>query len=49
MRGNSDIISGAFPDVESGPETGAMSDSLFDQQNAGYVQLLYEEFSKNPD
>jgi len=26
-----------------------MSDSLFDQQNAGYVQLLYEEYSKNPD
>lgn len=26
-----------------------MSDSFFDQQNAGYVQLLYEEFSKNPD
>jgi 2-oxoglutarate dehydrogenase E1 component len=26
-----------------------MSDSLFDQQNAGYVQLLYEEFAKNPD
>ena len=25
-----------------------MSDSLFDQQNAGYVQLLYEEYSKNP-
>ncbi|MGW8266861.1 MAG: 2-oxoglutarate dehydrogenase E1 component [Longimicrobiales bacterium] len=26
-----------------------MNDSFFDQQNAGYVQLLYEEFSKNPD
>ncbi len=26
-----------------------MSDSLFDQQNAGYVQLLYEEYSKNPE
>ena len=26
-----------------------MSDALFDQQNAGYVQLLYEEFRKNPD
>ena len=26
-----------------------MSDSFFDQQNAGYVQLLYEEYSKNPD
>jgi 2-oxoglutarate dehydrogenase E1 component len=26
-----------------------MSDSLFDQQNAGYVQLLYEEFAKDPD
>lgn len=26
-----------------------MSDSLFDQQNAGYVQLLYEEYSRNPD
>ena len=25
-----------------------MSDSFFDQQNAGYVQLLYEEFLKNP-
>jgi 2-oxoglutarate dehydrogenase E1 component len=27
----------------------AMSEPLFDQQNAGYVQLLYEEFSRNPD
>ena len=26
-----------------------MSDPLFDHQNAGYVQLLYEEYSKNPD
>ena len=26
-----------------------MNDSLFDQQNAGYVQLLFEEYSKNPD
>ena len=26
-----------------------MSDSFFDQQNAGYVQLLYEEYSRNPD
>jgi len=26
-----------------------MSDALFDQQNAGYAQLLYEEFSKNPE
>lgn len=26
-----------------------MSDTVFDQQNAAYVQLLYEEFSKNPD
>ena len=26
-----------------------MSHPLFDHQNAGYVQLLYEEYSKNPD
>ena len=26
-----------------------MSEPLFDQQNAGYVQLLYEEYSRNPD
>ena len=26
-----------------------MSKPLFDQQNAGYVQLLYEEYSRNPD
>lgn len=26
-----------------------MSDALFDHQNVGYVQLLYEEFQKNPD
>jgi 2-oxoglutarate dehydrogenase E1 component len=26
-----------------------MSEPLFDHQNAGYVQLLYEEFSRNPD
>ncbi len=26
-----------------------MSDIPFDQQNAGYVQLLYQEFTKNPD
>ncbi len=25
-----------------------MSEPLFDDQNAGYVQLLYEEFSRNP-
>ncbi len=26
-----------------------MSEPLFDQQNAAYVQLLYEEFSRNPE
>jgi len=26
-----------------------MSEPLFDQQNAGYVQLLYEEYSRNPE
>ncbi|HZD04232.1 MAG TPA: 2-oxoglutarate dehydrogenase E1 component, partial [Longimicrobiales bacterium] len=26
-----------------------MSESLFDSQNAGYVQLLYEEYARNPD
>ena len=26
-----------------------MSEPLFDHQNAAYVQLLYEEFSRNPD
>ena len=26
-----------------------MSEPLFDQQNAAYAQLLYEEFSRNPD
>ncbi len=26
-----------------------MKDPIFDSQNAGYVQLLYEEFSKNPE
>ncbi|MFH1763785.1 MAG: 2-oxoglutarate dehydrogenase E1 component [Gemmatimonadota bacterium] len=26
-----------------------MSEPLFDHQNAGYVQLLYEEFSRTPD
>jgi 2-oxoglutarate dehydrogenase E1 component len=26
-----------------------MNDSLFDQQNAGYVQLLYEAYSRNPE
>jgi 2-oxoglutarate dehydrogenase E1 component len=26
-----------------------MSEPLFDHQNAGYAQLLYEEFSRNPD
>lgn len=26
-----------------------MSDALFDHQNVGYVQLLYEEYQKNPD
>ncbi|HSR43072.1 MAG TPA: thiamine pyrophosphate-dependent enzyme, partial [Longimicrobiales bacterium] len=26
-----------------------MNDSLFDSQNAGYVQLLYEEYARNPE
>ena len=26
-----------------------MSEPLFDHQNAAYVQLLYEEFSRNPE
>lgn len=26
-----------------------MTDALFDQQNAAYAQLLYEEFAKNPE
>ena len=26
-----------------------MSEPLFDHQNAAYAQLLYEEFSRNPD
>ncbi|HSG47369.1 MAG TPA: hypothetical protein VLA43_06055, partial [Longimicrobiales bacterium] len=26
-----------------------MSDTLFDQQNAAYAQLLYEEYARNPD
>ncbi len=28
---------------------GTMSEPLFDHQNAAYVQLLYEEFSRNPE
>ena len=35
--------------VVQGSRTGAMSEPLFDHQNAAYVQLLYEEFSRNPD
>jgi 2-oxoglutarate dehydrogenase E1 component len=32
-----------------GHDDAAMNEPLFDQQNAGYVQLLYEEYSRNPD
>ncbi len=39
----------SLPTSQRGPEIGAMNDPLFDQQNAGYVQLLYEEYSKNPE
>ncbi len=35
--------------VVQGTDIGAMSEPLFDHQNAAYVQLLYEEFSRNPE
>ncbi len=37
------------PKEVQGTDSGAMTEPLFDHQNAAYVQLLYEEFSRNPD